>query len=285
MDSSEVTLKLIKRNGATFLSSTIGSVRWLLCVHTGALLFPCPWHLSLLALHFVTLCTIVHPRRPQFSSSGATRPIVQEMPVSIRPAEDIALVEPPALETPDVAIYMPDIKTLRAVVERMKSLRWAQRPGSGFSHITWPSLRPGPLLTLCISSPLLFLFSHNLAIAANYQGELTLEIGTHVVSVRTCFRSLETPVWRTCKDAPFVSSRQFIRRAKYCFRPYPRFLLDGHSLKTAGEGGPNISTQDIASGNFSGATIDARSLSHFLAGALLVQNPQHLLLGNYLRSV
>lgn len=57
------------------------------------------------------------------------------------------------------------------------------------------------------------------------------------------------------------------------------------TFKLAGDGGPNISTQDIASGNFSGATIDARSLSHFLAGALLVQNPQHLLLGNYLLSL
>lgn len=135
MDSSEVTLKLIKRNGATFLSSTIGSVRRL-CA--GTLLFPCPWHFlrsSPLTLHFVALYTTVCLRRPQFSSSGATRPIVQEMPVSIRPAEDIALVEPPALETPDVAIYMPDIKTLRAVVERMKSLRLAQRVGSGISHV------------------------------------------------------------------------------------------------------------------------------------------------------
>jgi HUS1 checkpoint protein len=60
----------------------------------------------------------------QLTSAGISRPITQEVPIDIKPAEDISLAEPPQLPKPEVNVYLPPLKTVKNVVDKMKSLRF-----------------------------------------------------------------------------------------------------------------------------------------------------------------
>ena len=88
--------------------------------------------------------------------SGRTRVVVQEVPVNFTAsAAELGLVVPPPLPAADVRVYLPGLKGLRPVVDRMRCL--------------------GELVTL----------------GANGLGEMVLRVETAVVSVKTYFRDLE----------------------------------------------------------------------------------------------
>ena len=55
---------------------------------------------------------------------GITRPITQEIPIDLKLAEDIALAEPPQLPKPEVNIYLPPIKSLKSIIDKMRSMRY-----------------------------------------------------------------------------------------------------------------------------------------------------------------
>ncbi|EGD79310.1 hypothetical protein PTSG_09724 [Salpingoeca rosetta] len=94
------------------------------------------------------------------SSTGMTRQIVQDVPVLVRPADDIDAIMPPDLPIPDVNIYMPDIKLLRNIVDRMKAI------------------------------------AQDITVRANMRGELELLVQSEIVTVKTCFNNLDNPLWR-----------------------------------------------------------------------------------------
>ena len=66
-----------------------------------------------------------------------------------------------------VSIYMPPLKVIRNVVDKMKNLS---------NHVT---------------------------ISANQSGEMNLRIETDLVNVATHFRDLEHPVWSKCELCRF----------------------------------------------------------------------------------
>lgn len=79
-----------------------------------------------------------------------------DVPIIIYPADEInATVLPEMTTFPDVTIYMPPMKVLKSVVERMKNI------------------------------------SETLVISNNRAGEMTLTVETSVVSVKTYFKDLE----------------------------------------------------------------------------------------------
>eukprot|EP00730_Choanoeca_flexa_P003047 TRINITY_DN11269_c0_g3_i10.p1 TRINITY_DN11269_c0_g3~~TRINITY_DN11269_c0_g3_i10.p1 ORF type:complete len:284 (+),score=16.72 TRINITY_DN11269_c0_g3_i10:588-1439(+) len=82
VESNNVTLKLTKRDHATCLTISIGSM----------------------------------------AASGITRPIIQDIPVEIYPHEEIADNVPPTLADPAVNIMLPDNRKLKTILDRMKSM-------------------------------------------------------------------------------------------------------------------------------------------------------------------
>lgn len=107
-----------------------------------------------------SLTAVIHILTP----SGVTRPISQEIPIELKLAEDITLAEPPALPKPEVNVYLPPIKTLKTIIDKMKSM------------------------------------SDKLCISANMAGDLVLKIETTMVVARTFFHDLVAPKWRDSKD-------------------------------------------------------------------------------------
>eukprot|EP01147_Barroeca_monosierra_P006533 gene6533-7508_t len=93
------------------------------------------------------------------SSTGMTRSIVQDVPVVVRPTEEIETIRPPTLPVSDVNIYLPEVRLLRNIVDRMKSI------------------------------------SHALTLQANLNGELILLVESDIVTVKTCFSRLENLPW------------------------------------------------------------------------------------------
>jgi len=92
--------------------------------------------------------------------SGMVRPVTQEVPVFVMKADDIADTRPPVLPTPEVNLYLPALRVLRSVIDRMKAL------------------------------------SDNVTVSVNLAGDLVLKIETDIVSVKTFFRGLEKAQWK-----------------------------------------------------------------------------------------
>ena len=69
-----------------------------------------------------------------------TRPITQEIPIDLKLAEDIALAEPPQLPRPEVNVYLPPIRTLKTIIDKMKAMGLAApapRPHSRRTGTGW----------------------------------------------------------------------------------------------------------------------------------------------------
>eukprot|EP00056_Hartaetosiga_gracilis_P018344 m.10664 g.10664 ORF g.10664 m.10664 type:complete len:251 (+) comp6663_c0_seq1:3-755(+) len=94
------------------------------------------------------------------SSTGVVRPITQDIPVTVCPAEDIEAVKPPQFPIANVNIYLPDVRMLKNVVERMKAI------------------------------------SHVVTVRANMEGEFELLVENDVATVRTHFKNLENPPFK-----------------------------------------------------------------------------------------
>ncbi|XP_031561575.1 checkpoint protein HUS1-like [Actinia tenebrosa] len=93
------------------------------------------------------------------SLSTHTRSVVHDVPVSVVPQRNWEEYSEPNMPDFDVSIYMPPMKTVRNVVERMKNL------------------------------------SNYMTIAANVKGSMTLGVETDLVTIATHFKHLDNPVW------------------------------------------------------------------------------------------
>ena len=60
---------------------------------------------------------------PQVRANGVNRPIVQDIPITIHAHDEIPDTVCPQLPVPEVNVYLPNIRLLRSVVERMKAIR------------------------------------------------------------------------------------------------------------------------------------------------------------------
>ncbi|KAM9307635.1 checkpoint protein HUS1 [Gastrophryne carolinensis] len=93
------------------------------------------------------------------SLSSTSRIVTHDIPVSVIPKRLWNDFKEPSVPDFDVSIYLPPIKTMKSVVERMRNL------------------------------------SNFIVIEANRNGELNLKIETDLVSVSTHFKDLGNPPW------------------------------------------------------------------------------------------
>ncbi|XP_035405757.1 checkpoint protein HUS1 isoform X2 [Cygnus olor] len=102
-------------------------------------------------------CLKVSVELPSLSSSS--RIVTHDIPVRVIPRRLWNDFREPSVPDFDVSIYLPALKTMKSVVERMKNL------------------------------------SHSIVIEANLNGEMNLKIETDLVSVTTHFKNLGNPPW------------------------------------------------------------------------------------------
>ncbi|XP_051465388.1 checkpoint protein HUS1 isoform X2 [Apus apus] len=102
-------------------------------------------------------CLRVAVELPSLSSSS--RIVTHDIPVGVIPRRLWNDFREPSVPDFDVSIYLPVLKTMKSVVERMKNL------------------------------------SNSLVIEANWNGEMNLKIETDLVSVTTHFKDLGNPPW------------------------------------------------------------------------------------------
>ncbi|XP_012781621.1 checkpoint protein HUS1 [Ochotona princeps] len=91
------------------------------------------------------------------SASSSSRIVTHDIPIRVIPRRLWKDLQEPSVPDSDVSIYLPILKTMRSVVERMRNI------------------------------------SHQLVIEANLSGELNLKIETEVVCVTTHFKDLGNP--------------------------------------------------------------------------------------------
>ncbi|KAM4718576.1 checkpoint protein HUS1 isoform 4-T4 [Anableps anableps] len=102
-------------------------------------------------------CLTVAAELPTLSSLG--RVVTHDVPVDVIPRRLWQEFQEPSVPDFDVSVYLPPLKTMKSVVDRMKNL------------------------------------SNFLVIEANLNGEMNLKIQTHLVSVTTHFKDLGSPPW------------------------------------------------------------------------------------------
>uniref|UniRef100_UPI00398E4169 checkpoint protein HUS1 n=1 Tax=Pristiophorus japonicus TaxID=55135 RepID=UPI00398E4169 len=102
-------------------------------------------------------CLTIAVELPSLSSHS--RIVTHDIPVSIIPRKLWNDFEEPSVPDFDVSIYLPVLKIMKSVVERMKNL------------------------------------SNHVVIEANQNGEMNLKIDTDLVSVTTHFKELGNPPW------------------------------------------------------------------------------------------
>uniref|UniRef100_A0A8D0EJQ6 Checkpoint protein n=1 Tax=Strix occidentalis caurina TaxID=311401 RepID=A0A8D0EJQ6_STROC len=102
-------------------------------------------------------CLRVAVELPSLSSSS--RIVTHDIPVGVIPRRLWNDFREPSVPDFDVSIYLPVLKTMKSVVERMKNL------------------------------------SNSIVIEANLNGEMNLKIETDLVSVTTHFKDLGNPPW------------------------------------------------------------------------------------------
>jgi len=91
--------------------------------------------------------------------SNRSRIVTHDVPVKVIPQRRWDEFEEPQMPDFDVSLYMPQLKIVRNVVDRMKNL------------------------------------DHNLNILANRKGELVLKVDTNMAVIATYFRDLDQPPW------------------------------------------------------------------------------------------
>ncbi|XP_024603417.1 checkpoint protein HUS1 isoform X2 [Neophocaena asiaeorientalis asiaeorientalis] len=95
--------------------------------------------------------------RAQLSVSSSSRVVTHDIPVKVIPRKLWKDLQEPTVPDADVSIYLPVLKTMKSIVEKMKNI------------------------------------SNHLIIEANLNGELNLKIETELVCVTTHFKDLENP--------------------------------------------------------------------------------------------
>nr|XP_058912888.1 checkpoint protein HUS1 isoform X2 [Kogia breviceps] len=91
------------------------------------------------------------------SVSSSSRVVTHDIPVKVIPRKLWKDLQEPTVPDADVSIYLPVLKTMKSIVEKMKNI------------------------------------SNHLIIEANLNGELNLKIETELVCVTTHFKDLENP--------------------------------------------------------------------------------------------
>ncbi|XP_036057514.1 checkpoint protein HUS1 isoform X1 [Onychomys torridus] len=94
----------------------------------------------------------------QLSSSSSSRIVTHDIPIKVVPRRLWKDLQEPSVPDSDVSIYLPALKTMKSVVEKMRNI------------------------------------SNQLIIEANLNGELNLKIETELVCVTTHFKDLGNPV-------------------------------------------------------------------------------------------
>nr|XP_044991764.1 checkpoint protein HUS1 isoform X2 [Jaculus jaculus] len=104
----------------------------------------------------------------QLTVSNSSRIVTHDIPIKVIPRRLWKDLQEPSLPDADVSIYLPVLKTMKSVVEKMKNI------------------------------------SNHLVIEANLNGELNLKIETELVCVTTHFKDLGNPPLasaNTCQDS------------------------------------------------------------------------------------
>jgi hypothetical protein len=149
------------------------------------------------------------------------RPVTQEVPVLVLSSDEIASVKPPTLPTPEVNLYLPSLKVLRNIVERMKVcctlLRSLARTHTHthtcihtthtHTHVhthdthahTHTHTHTHNTTTYLVSSKAL---SDVMTISASCAGDVVFKVETTVATVKSYFRNLETAVWKDGSAPP-----------------------------------------------------------------------------------
>ncbi|CAO2640623.1 Checkpoint protein HUS1 [Lemmus lemmus] len=94
----------------------------------------------------------------QLSSSSSSRIVTHDIPIKVIPRRLWKDLQEPSVPDFDVSIYLPALKTMKSVVEKMKNI------------------------------------SNHLVIEANLNGDLNLKIETELVCVTTHFKDLGNPI-------------------------------------------------------------------------------------------
>ncbi|XP_077125527.1 checkpoint protein HUS1 isoform X1 [Ranitomeya variabilis] len=134
-------------------------------------------------------CITVAVELPSLSSTS--RIVTHDIPVSVIPRRLWNDFKEPTVPDFDVSIYLPAIKTMKSVVERMKNL------------------------------------SNFIVIEANRNGEINLKIETDLVSVSTHFKDLGNPPWVTDESSQNNSQerdRDIMSEARVDIRKLLQFL-------------------------------------------------------------
>ncbi|XP_015276453.1 PREDICTED: checkpoint protein HUS1-like, partial [Gekko japonicus] len=97
--------------------------------------------------------------RQEPSLSSSSRIVTHDIPVRLIPRKLWSDYREPVVPDFDVSIYLPVLKTMKSIVERMKNL------------------------------------SNSIVIEANLNGDMNLKIETELVSVTTHFKELGNPPW------------------------------------------------------------------------------------------
>ncbi|XP_069715809.1 checkpoint protein HUS1 isoform X1 [Phaenicophaeus curvirostris] len=103
------------------------------------------------------------------SLSNSSRIVTHDIPVAVIPRRLWNDFREPSVPDFDVSIYLPALKTMKSVVERMKNL------------------------------------SNSIVIEANLSGEMNLKIETALVCVTTHFKDLGNPPWASVDGCPSSS--------------------------------------------------------------------------------
>ncbi|XP_030625436.1 checkpoint protein HUS1 [Chanos chanos] len=121
------------------------------------------------------------------SLSSISRAVTHDIPVDVIPRRLWHDFKEPSMPDFDVSIYLPPLKTIKNVVDRMKNL------------------------------------SHYLVMEANLNGEMNLKIETDLVSVTTHFKDLGNPPWGD--DASQSRDPEEMAYARVDIRKLQQFLI------------------------------------------------------------
>ncbi|XP_076027566.1 checkpoint protein HUS1 isoform X1 [Genypterus blacodes] len=132
-------------------------------------------------------CLTVAAELPTLSSTG--RVVTHDVPVEVIPRRLWHEFKEPSVPDFDVSIYLPPLKTMKNVVDRMKNL------------------------------------SNFLVMEANLNGEMNLKIETDLVSVTTHFKELGCPAWGSSGAAVSQAGGASMSQVTVDIRKLQQFLM------------------------------------------------------------
>uniref|UniRef100_A0A3Q4BUI4 Checkpoint protein n=1 Tax=Mola mola TaxID=94237 RepID=A0A3Q4BUI4_MOLML len=132
-------------------------------------------------------CLTIAAELPTLSSTS--RVVTHDVPVDVIPRRLWHEFKEPSMPDFDVSIYLPPLKTMKNVVDRMKNL------------------------------------SNFLVIEANLNGEMNLKIETDLVSVTTHFKDLGNPPWGKTSLSPGSRDPEAMAQARVDIRKLQQFLM------------------------------------------------------------